>query len=72
MIPPEDPIDFTAKALSATQVKLTWEDESNNEDGFTVYRDNTIIANLQKNTTEYIDAGLKPATEYQYAIKETT
>lgn len=68
-IPPEAPVDLIAEALSATQVKLTWEDKSNNENGFILYRDSTVTVYLQENATEYIDSGLKPATEYQYAIK---
>lgn len=36
-------------------VKLKWSDRSNNEDGFRVYRDGTLVAQLAQNVTTYND-----------------
>lgn len=68
-IPPEAPSDLIAEPLSAAQVKLTWKDNSNNEQGFRLYRDGVIIADLPENTNEYEDTELKPATNYNYEIE---
>jgi hypothetical protein len=68
-IPPKAPVSITGEALSAIEIKLTWKDSSNNEEGFYLYRNSVLIANIGKNTTKYIDSGLKPATNYSYEIK---
>ncbi len=68
-VPPEAPDDLNAEPLSAIRINLNWEDKSNNENGFILYRDSATIVYLPENATEYIDSGLKPATKYQYAIK---
>ena len=68
-IPPKAPSDLIAKPTSATQVSLTWEDNSNNEIGFLLYRDGEKVAELQKNTRSYVDSGRRPATSYRYEIK---
>jgi len=67
--PPSAPSNLTAETVSASQVELHWFDNSNNEGGFKLYRDNSVIAALSANTTAYQDTGLKPATTYQYAVK---
>jgi len=50
-------------------VNLQWSDNSDNEDGFRIYRDNNVIATVGKNVSIYQDTGLKPSTTYQYAVK---
>ncbi len=40
---------------------LSWSDESNNESGFYVYRNGTLIATLAANTTNYVDNTTLPA-----------
>ena len=68
-IPPKAPTDLTAKPMSAIQIKLTWRDNSNNENGFLLYRDDKKIAELSENAKSYVDTGLRPATSYRYEIK---
>ena len=68
-IPPKAPSELVAIPTSAIEVKLTWKDNSNNENGFLLYRDGEKIAELQKNTRSYIDSGRRPATSYCYEIK---
>jgi hypothetical protein len=68
-MPPSAPSNVTAEAVSPSQVRLRWLDNSNNEQGFTLYRDNKVIANLPANTSVYEDADLKPAATYYYMIK---
>jgi len=67
-IPPKAPSDFIAKPISAIKVKLTWDDLPN-EQGFQLYRDGVLIAELPQNTNKYEDAKLRPATSYRYEIK---
>lgn len=67
--PPETPTNLIAKPISATQVELTWEDNSNNELGFRVYRDGVVIADLKENTEKYEDMKLRPSTNYRYEIE---
>jgi len=66
--PPIAPSELTAEALSATEIKLTWKDNSNNELGLKLFRDGQPICDLPENCEEYIDKGLKPATNYEYEV----
>jgi len=68
-VPPSEPSNLTAKAVSISQVELHWFDNSNNEQGFVIYRDNKVIATLPANANAYGDTGLKPATTYNYMVK---
>ena len=43
-IHPVNPSNLTATQITATQVILTWKDNSNNELGFVLYRDGEILA----------------------------
>lgn len=36
-------------------MNLTWADRSNSEEGYTVYRDEKVIATLAPNSTFYVD-----------------
>ena len=67
-IPPKAPSGLAAIPSSAIEVKLTWKDNSNNENGFLLYRDGEKIAELQQNTRLYLDNKLRPATTYHYEI----
>ena len=68
-IPPKTPGNLIAESISATKAKLTWKDNSNNENGFLINRDGEIIAELPENTKSYVDSGLRPATSYRYEVK---
>ena len=67
--PPSAPSNLTADAVSHKQVELHWFDNSHDEDGFRIYRDNNLVATVGPNVTTYLDAGLEPATTYQYVVK---
>ena len=71
---PNKPTNLSASALSTTEIKLTWSDNSDNEDGFKLERkeeDGTYaeIKTLSANTISYTDTGLKPNTKYYYRIR---
>jgi len=69
------PSSFGASTVSATQINLSWTDNSSNEDGFSVERKTgssgtyAEIATTTPNTTSYSDAGLTPNTTYVYQIR---
>lgn len=66
---PISPSNLIAKSTSPHVVELHWQDNSTNEDGFTLFRNNNLIANLGPNASTYQDTGLKPSTIYNYIIK---
>ena len=69
---PLAPSKLTATAISSAQINLSWTDNSNNEDGFTIERrsgtDWTRIADVNKNVTTYNDSGLTASTTYIYRV----
>lgn len=73
---PTAPINLTATALSQTEIKLTWEDKSNDETGFKIERQRPaenfiLIHTTNANVTTYNDTGLNCGTEYTYQVKAT-
>ena len=70
--PPAAPSSLTATATSATQVNLTWTDNSSNEAGFAVERASggpfTQVATVNANLTSFADSGLTPSTNYSYRV----
>ena len=74
--PPAAPSNLAATATSASSIKLTWVDNSNNESGFKIERstDNvsfTQIAVASANATTYTDSTVNPNTTYYYRIRAT-
>ncbi|MBO5303769.1 MAG: fibronectin type III domain-containing protein [Lachnospiraceae bacterium] len=56
-------------SLSTTSAMLTWE-KLNTGDGYEIYRDGTLIAQIAGNSTvTYKDTGLTPGTTYQYQVR---
>ena len=68
------PTKFSGTAISSSQIKLTWDDNSTNETGYLIQRRLygtipwTDLIILPANTTSYIDRDLKPETSYAYLI----
>lgn len=73
--PPAAPSNLTASAVSATEIDLTWTDNSLNEYDFHIERapggttDFVRIASVTTNVTAYRDAGRAPATSYTYRVE---
>ncbi len=68
---PIAPSNLKATSLSITEIKLTWIDNSTNEDGFKIERkdvtsDFKVIATLGIDKTEYKDSLLTPYLQYVY------
>lgn len=71
--PPEAPTALQAQDLSQTAIRLTWSDNSSNEEGFYVERKTTStaftrIATIPPNATSYDDTGLAQGTTYMYRV----
>ena len=65
------PSNLTAEAIGSSQISLTWRDNSTNELTFTVGRrapgeDWDVLVLLPPDRTEFVDAGLLPASTYSY------
>ncbi|MBN1672873.1 MAG: fibronectin type III domain-containing protein, partial [Kiritimatiellae bacterium] len=74
--PPAAPSGFTGAALSHTQIRLSWTDNSDNETEFKIRRsmDGTDWETmtpifLPANTTSYTESGLTPDTTYYYMLR---
>ena len=72
--PPEPPSNLEAEALSSTEIKLTWQDNSDSEEGFEIERKTEVeewnlIKTVEADITEYTDSGLSTSTTYYYRIR---
>ena len=72
--PPEAPSDLVATAVSASQIDLSWVDNSDNEERFELWRRVEgevwgLVSELPADTTSYSDMGLSAETEYLYQIR---
>lgn len=70
---PSKPTDLKVKPLSDTRIQLSWQDSSNDEDGFHVTRATGSggfehIRDLPPNTEQFVDLGLEAATRYSYRV----
>ena len=65
---PSTPSGFVTGEVDAHTATLTWKDKSDDEDGFKIYRDSTLVATVEKNVTEYTLDKLDARTTYTYTI----
>ena len=68
------PTDLTALINSSSEIVLSWEDNSTNEDGFRVERSTdgttfSLLANTSANATTYSDAAISGGTTYWYRVR---
>lgn len=76
---PAAPGSLNASAASATEIDLTWQDNSNNETGFKVDRATnanftqnlTLLTTTQAGVTSFADTGLSPSSTYFYRVRAT-
>jgi acetyl esterase/lipase len=68
---PIKPENLHLEALSKTEVSISWEDRSDNESGFKIFRDGRLIATTNANVTTYKDSGLSASTTYDYKVVAT-
>lgn len=70
--PPAPPSNVGISSATQNSITLTWSDNSNNEDGFKIYRWNgssyVYLNSVGANTTSYYDSGLSCGTDYFYGV----
>jgi uncharacterized lipoprotein YddW (UPF0748 family)/fibronectin type 3 domain-containing protein len=72
---PAAPENLAASAASSSQIDLTWEDASSNEDNFLLYRTASLgstmelVATLPAGATSHSDNGLAAHTSYYYKVQ---
>lgn len=71
---PHAPSNLSLEVKSSSEIDLSWEDNSSNEDGFKVERrledeDFTVIYSADSGKTTFSDSGLKAGKQYYYRLK---
>jgi hypothetical protein len=73
---PAAPTNLTARAVSQSQIDLTWTDNATNETGFSIERckgatctNFSQIATVSTNITSYLNTGLTANTSYRYRVR---
>ncbi len=70
--PPETPSGLTGQALSASSLEIHWTDNSDNEDGFRVFRNAggewQMAVSVSANQVSIIDSLLQELTLYSYYV----
>jgi fibronectin type 3 domain-containing protein len=71
---PESPTLLEATAVSTSRINLVWNDNSDNETAFHVFRKGPVgdfvkVATLIPDTTSYADLSLNPGTTYAYRVR---
>jgi hypothetical protein len=72
-LPPDPPSNLVVSAASASQINLSWADNSSFEGGFKIERWNgssySQINTVGPNVATYADSGLDASTTYQYRVR---
>lgn len=68
------PINFNVQTESESEIRISWTDNSNNEEGFKLERKKDgdsfeVIAIIAANSGSYNDNGLDPETKYTYRVR---
>ncbi len=67
---PNSPTNLQANVIDTERIRLTWVDNSNNEDGFSIRRDSqTSYTNVAANTTSFVVNNLAPDTQYCFTVR---
>jgi hypothetical protein len=74
--PPAAPSELVAEAVSSSQIRLTWKDNSPDEEGFRVERrqgagstDFKQIREVGSDINTFLNTGLAPETSYTYRVR---
>ena len=68
--PPSQPTNFTASAVSGTQINLSWSAATDNGRvrGYGIYRNGVLVDTVDHSVLSYSDTGLSPSTNYVYQV----
>jgi YVTN family beta-propeller protein len=73
-LPPSSPSNLSAKLEDTYTITLSWDDNSDDELGFAIYRRKyvngsySLITTLDKDTTSYTDSNLEDNANYYYMV----
>ncbi|MCK4782648.1 MAG: fibronectin type III domain-containing protein, partial [Desulfobacteraceae bacterium] len=67
--PPDPPTNLVGEPISQHIVSLQWSDNANNEDGYRIYRDGSIISTVQASSTNFRDIDLEVGKQYRYSVR---
>lgn len=68
VVPVSAPGNVATSVVEMHSVTLTWQDASNNETGFKIYKGTTLVATVGENVTNYTLKNLEPDTSYTYTV----
>ena len=63
------PSSLSATPIDQTSIHLTWIDNSDDEDGFEIFRDGSQIAAVGTDVTSYDDDDLTCGSTHRYSVK---
>jgi hypothetical protein len=63
------PTEIQTTALSCTEVRLTWRDNSENEDGYLVYRDGALVGQTGASETAFLARDLAGGADHPFAVR---
>ena len=66
---PAAPSGLNGQIASCSQINLYWNDNSNAEAGYRIYRDSSLVGDVGVNSTSFQNSGLSPNTAYSYVVK---
>lgn len=62
------PGDVVTEPGEPGSLRISWVDNSDDEDGFKLYRGSAVIATLEPNVTDYVDADITKGQQYCYTV----
>jgi hypothetical protein len=70
IVTPTAPSNLKLEALTTCKVRVSWDDNSNNETGFEIYRDGELASVVEENVvTTDICGSMAPATEHKIEVR---
>lgn len=69
--PPAAPTAAHTDSKTANQVVMHWTDNSNNESGFKMYKNDVYIETIAAGSVSYTFINLDPSTQYDLAVRAT-
>ena len=69
--PPTAPSSAHTDSKTTTQIVMHWTDNSSNETGFKMYKNDTLITTIAAGSVSYTFTGLTAGTQYDLAVKAT-
>ncbi|MCK4640150.1 MAG: endonuclease [Candidatus Marinimicrobia bacterium] len=66
---PEAPSNLASISTTKSSARLSWSDNSDNEEGFHIYQDGSLVGTTGVNSTDFLITGLTPNTVYTFIVK---